>query len=109
MLTRYRHNGYLDDLRRQFFSAVPCVTPNKNRNELSFSIKHLAGIFVMISAGVIVSLVLLTLEHVVFKYTIPYLRRKPPKSAWKSIKLMFFSQVSIRENSIVSIFSISNL
>ncbi|XP_064626113.1 glutamate receptor ionotropic, NMDA 3A-like [Lineus longissimus] len=92
MLLKYRYSGYIEDLRRQFFSAVPCVVPNKNRNELSFTIKHLAGIFVMISVGVIASLFLLTLEHVVFKYTIPYLRRKDPKSSWKSIKLMFFSQ-----------------
>ena len=41
----------------------------------------------------IAAVVVLVLEHAMYKWTIPFLWGKPKTSKWKSLKLMFISQV----------------
>jgi len=53
-----------------------------------------AGVFLMLAVGISIGVVILILEHLVFKYILPALRKKNKNCFWKSPNLMFFSQVS---------------
>ena len=47
----------------------------------------------MLCVGIIAGVGVLFLEQGVFRWLVPILRRYPGSSIWKSVHLMFFSQV----------------
>jgi hypothetical protein len=51
------------------------------------------GVFLYLGIGMCAAIIVSFMEQVLYKYTIPYLRNKPLDSSWKSLKLMFISQV----------------
>jgi ionotropic glutamate receptor NMDA 3A len=59
----------------------------------ALEIYTVAGVFLMLFLGILVGVVILVLEHLVFKYYLPKLRSKPNTSMWKNRNLMFLSQV----------------
>uniref|UniRef100_A0A2C9M177 Uncharacterized protein n=1 Tax=Biomphalaria glabrata TaxID=6526 RepID=A0A2C9M177_BIOGL len=48
--------------------------------------------FVMLCVGFGVGALVLVLEHIVYKFLVPYIRQCPEESTWRSVHLMFFSQ-----------------
>ncbi|GIX82084.1 uncharacterized protein CEXT_776161 [Caerostris extrusa] len=46
----------------------------------------------MLLVGVGVGVLILVMEHVMFRYALPYLRKRPKDCIWRSPNLMFFSQ-----------------
>ena len=52
-----------------------------------------AGLYLLLLVGLFVCILLMLLEHATFKYLVPYWRRKPTESFWKSPSMMFWSQV----------------
>ncbi|KPM11232.1 hypothetical protein QR98_0098020 [Sarcoptes scabiei] len=56
------------------------------------TVRGVAGVFVMLSIGIMVGVFILLAEHFTFKYLLPGLRKKPKDCFWKSPNLMFFSQ-----------------
>lgn len=53
-----------------------------------------AGVFILLGVGMILGLLILFLEHLFYKYTLPVLRHQPKGTIWRSRNIMFFSQVS---------------
>lgn len=52
-----------------------------------------AGVFILLLVGMIVGCLILILEHLFYKYTLPVLRHQPKGTIWRSRNIMFFSQV----------------
>ena len=59
----------------------------------ALEINTVAGVFLMLFLGILIGIIILILEHLVFKYYLPGLRQKPKESIWKNRNLMFLSQV----------------
>jgi hypothetical protein len=46
--------------------------------------------------GILVAFIVLIIEQVLYKWSVPFLRSKSEESGWKSLKLMFLSQVKLK-------------
>ncbi|XP_023210876.1 glutamate receptor ionotropic, NMDA 3A-like [Centruroides sculpturatus] len=94
LILKYNEFGYLDQLQKKWYGRVPCFEDSVHRlnKPLPLSIQALAGVFIMLGIGILVGIVILVLEHLVFKYALPALRKKPKDCFWRSPNLMFFSQ-----------------
>lgn len=57
----------------------------------ALGLEDFAGVFVLLAVGGAVGLVILGLEHCVYRL-LPRLRRSPKNSIWRSRHVMFFSQ-----------------
>lgn len=55
-------------------------------------VASVAGVFCLLGMGVVLGTIILTGEHLFYKYTLPRLRRRPDDSIWRSRNVMFFSQ-----------------
>lgn len=55
-------------------------------------VASVAGVFCLLGLGMVVGIIILTGEHLFYKYTLPGLRCKPKASMWRSRNVMFFSQ-----------------
>ena len=95
LILEYNAYGFLDQLQRKWYGRVPCLEDSLNNlNQPNpLTIRSVAGVFIMLGCGFIVGILILLIEHVVFKYSLPDLRKKPKECFWKSPNLMFFSQV----------------
>jgi hypothetical protein len=52
-----------------------------------------AGLYLLLFVGIVMCILLMFVEHATFKWMVPYWRRKPKNSFWKSLSMMFWSQV----------------
>lgn len=51
------------------------------------------GVFLLLGMGMVVGCLILLIEHLFYRYTLPILRHKPKGTIWRSRNIMFFSQV----------------
>ncbi|GAB6031603.1 hypothetical protein CHUAL_009367 [Chamberlinius hualienensis] len=93
LIAKYHENGYLDYLAARWYHALPCMrTSSEMYRPMRLSISAVAGVFITLCFGVGISCCVLILEHVVYKYILPRLRKKPKGTLWRSPNIMFFSQ-----------------
>lgn|SRR6218665_3717304 len=93
----YHESGFMDDLRDMYFRRSKC-SDQSNDGQLqgeaaSMNFDQHAGLYLLLVVGSVACVVLMFLEHATFKWMVPYWRRKPTKSFWKSPSMMFWSQV----------------
>lgn len=95
MLLRYSEFGFTERLRTRWAGRQPCFGIGDGiwGRARPLSPSAVAGVFIALLGGIGTGVIILTLEHVVFKYALPKLRKKT-KGFWKSQNLMFFSQVT---------------
>ena len=95
LILQYNTYGYLDQLQRKWYGRVPCLENSLNNLNIPkpLSIRSVAGVFIMLGIGLLLGVLILLIEHIVFKYVLPKLRKMPKETYWKSPNLMFFSQV----------------
>ncbi len=92
-LLDYYETGYLDELYNKWFNKrVRCISKPSD-NKIRIGVDQYKGVFLYLGIGMISAIVVSFLEQVLYKWTIPFLRSKPLESTWKSLKLMFISQV----------------
>ncbi|XP_064476798.1 glutamate receptor ionotropic, NMDA 3B-like [Ornithodoros turicata] len=94
LLLRYNALGFLDQLQRRWYGRAPCLTDPARALEkpLPLGVRAVAGVFIMLLIGLLAAVFILIVEHFVFRYALPGLRRKPKDCFWRSPNLMFFSQ-----------------
>lgn len=82
------------------YGRVPCLEDSFNNlnKPNALGVRSVAGVFIMLGCGLLAAVLLLFLEHLVFRYFLPKLRLSSKRSAWKSPNLMFFSQVRRNRN-----------
>lgn len=95
LLLRYSEYGFVDQLSKKWYGRVPCFDDRLHRfnQPEPLSVGAVAGPFIMLLAGLGLGLAILVFEHVIFRYALPVLRKKPKECFWRSPNLMFFSQV----------------
>jgi hypothetical protein len=92
-IQNYHESGYIEDLIDVHFADSQCYKQRIKQEDSRLEVQHHAGSFVMLCVGIIVGVGVLFLEHAIFRWVVPALRRKPGLSFWKSVHVMFFSQV----------------
>ncbi|XP_067136864.1 glutamate receptor ionotropic, NMDA 3A-like isoform X2 [Centruroides vittatus] len=94
LILRYNEFGYLDQLQKKWYGRVPCFNDSVHRlnKPKPLGVGAVAGVFIMLGVGHLVGILILFIEHMVFKYALPILRKKPDECIWKNLNLMFFSQ-----------------
>lgn len=88
--------GYVEDLKWRYMGKNRKCTnklTNTNNDDINFTYKHTAGLFVFLSGAVGLAIVLLILEHITYFVILPRLKKKPPDSIWRKRNVEYFSQV----------------
>ncbi|GFU58509.1 transposable element Tcb2 transposase [Trichonephila clavipes] len=95
LILRYNEYGLMEQLQKKWFGRVPCFNHSVHRlnKPQPLSLRSVAGVFLMLLLGGAVGVLILFIEHAVFKHALPELRKKPQECFWKSPNVMFFSQL----------------
>lgn len=95
VIAKYSSNGYMDILQEKWYGGLPCF---KLATEIAqprpLGVAAVTGVFILLGVGMALGCLILLIEHLFFRYTLPILRNKPKGSVWRSRNIMFFSQVS---------------
>ncbi|CAH1776022.1 unnamed protein product [Owenia fusiformis] len=87
----YHESGYIEDLRRHYFNVRACAREGAKQEGLQPT--HFAGLFYVLLGALIFSFImLLSMEYALFKWFVPWCRRRNSKSFFKSLHMMFISQ-----------------
>ncbi|GFR13691.1 glutamate receptor ionotropic, NMDA 2A [Trichonephila clavata] len=94
LILRYNEYGLMEQLQKKWFGRVPCFNHSVHRlnKPQPLSLRSVAGVFLMLLLGGAFGVLILFIEHAVFKHALPELRKKPQECFWKSPNVMFFSQ-----------------
>lgn len=92
-LLEYYEKGLLDELYTKWFKKRVTCNRKPGEDKIRIDLDQYKGVFLYVLIGIALAVVVLFFEQALYKWTIPYLRNKPRKSEWKSLKLMFISQV----------------
>ncbi|KAL8586115.1 hypothetical protein ACOMHN_065078 [Nucella lapillus] len=91
-IQEYHQTGYVDDLKDVHFADAHCFKKRISEEDSKLEVGHHAGLFVMLCVGFGVGILTLILEHITFKWLVPYIRNLPAGSNWRSVHVMFLSQ-----------------
>lgn len=84
----------MDILQEKWYGGLPCF---KLATEIAqprpLGVAAVTGVFILLGVGMALGFLILLIEHLFFRYTLPILRNKPKGSVWRSRNIMFFSQV----------------
>ncbi|KAG7299762.1 hypothetical protein JYU34_016772 [Plutella xylostella] len=94
VIAKYSSNGYMDILTEKWYGGLPCfkLSPDYGIQPRPLGVAAVAGVFILLGVGMIVGCLILILEHLFYKYTLPVLRHQPKGTIWRSRNIMFFSQ-----------------
>ena len=77
------------------YGGLPCFKlANDMAQPRPLGVAAVAGVFILLGLGMLIGVLILVVEHLFYRYTLPILRHKPKGTIWKSRNIMFFSQVS---------------
>ncbi|XP_052873700.1 uncharacterized protein LOC128279020 [Anopheles cruzii] len=93
LISKYSHDGYLDILTAKWYGDLPCFKLDREMAQPTpLGVTAVAGVFLLLGVGMVLGVLILIIEHVFYKYTLPILRHQPKDTIWKSRNIMFFSQ-----------------
>lgn len=93
-ILEYHESGYIENLIRLHFADAECYKQRLSQEESRLDASHHVGLFVLLTVGLFIGVFVLLLEHVVFKWLVPYFRlQSGHNNFWTSHHVMFFSQV----------------
>ncbi|XP_071119243.1 glutamate receptor ionotropic, NMDA 3A-like [Haliotis cracherodii] len=87
----YSESGYIQDLSRKYLSRPNCEGLLAN-SAVKYGLEHTGGLFIILSSTLVLSVLLVCLEHCAYRYIVPWIRRQPATSWWKTEGLAFISQ-----------------
>lgn len=96
-ILEYYEIGYLDELHNKWFNKRMKCNRKAADDKIRIDVDQYKGVYLYLGLGIIAAILVLFVEHYLYKWTIPFLRSKPNKSEWKSLKLMFISQVFVTQ------------
>lgn len=95
MISSYSTSGYMDELRSKWYSSLPCSrSAHDAYRPQPLGVSAVAGVFILLGFGILGGCIILVLEHLVYKFALPVLRRQHKGTIWRSPNMMFFSQVN---------------
>ena len=84
----------MDELRSKWYSSLPCSRSAYDAyRPQPLGVSAVAGVFILLGFGILGGCLILVLEHLVYKFALPVLRRQHKGTIWRSPNMMFFSQV----------------
>ncbi|KAL1116427.1 hypothetical protein AAG570_004901 [Ranatra chinensis] len=93
VISKLTSNGYMDILQEKWYGGLACFKADMDMSQPKpLGVTAVAGVFLLLGLGVIMGLLILLIEHLFYRYTLPILRHKPKGTIWKSRNIMFFSQ-----------------
>uniref|UniRef100_A0A182M2L0 Ionotropic glutamate receptor C-terminal domain-containing protein n=1 Tax=Anopheles culicifacies TaxID=139723 RepID=A0A182M2L0_9DIPT len=93
LISKYSNDGYLDILTAKWYGDLPCFKLDREMAQPKpLGVTAVAGVFLLLGVGMVLGVLILIIEHVFYKYTLPILRHQPKDTIWKSRNIMFFSQ-----------------
>ncbi|KAK6640098.1 hypothetical protein RUM43_008375 [Polyplax serrata] len=98
VISKYSNNGYMDILTEKWYGGLPCfkMTPSVELTDVGqprpLGVAAVAGVFLLLGLGMVVGVLILIMEHLFYRYTLPVLRHQPKGTIWRSRNIMFFSQ-----------------
>lgn len=92
-ILEYHQSGFIEDLIEVHFADAQCYQQRMTQEESQLEVQHHAGLFVLLTVGILLGIIVLLLEHAAFKVFVPYFRATPGNSCWRSSHVMFLSQV----------------
>ncbi|XP_013781650.2 glutamate receptor ionotropic, NMDA 2B-like isoform X1 [Limulus polyphemus] len=95
-MIQYRENGDLDRLQRFWLQGICKPTKNKRNASNPLDTNQFMSAFLLLGCGVILTLVLLGLEHVYFKYIRQHLAKKDTGSCFALVSLSMGKSLSFR-------------
>lgn len=91
-ILEYHQSGFIEDLIEVHFADAQCYQQRMTQEESQLEVQHHAGLFVLLTVGILLGIIVLLLEHAAFKVFVPYFRATPGNSCWRSSHVMFLSQ-----------------
>uniref|UniRef100_A0AAY4AJ16 Glutamate receptor n=1 Tax=Denticeps clupeoides TaxID=299321 RepID=A0AAY4AJ16_9TELE len=83
LVSQYKSDGFMDMLHDKWYKVVPCGKRSFAVTEtLQMGIRHFSGLFVMLCIGVALSLLTTIAEHIVHRWVIPKIQKKPQFKYW---------------------------
>ncbi|BET00382.1 Bacterial extracellular solute-Hypothetical protein proteins, family 3 [Nesidiocoris tenuis] len=93
VIAKFTSNGYMDILQEKWYGGLACFSMDMDMSQPKpLGVTAVAGVFMLLGLGFVVGLVILIVEHLFYRYTLPILRHKPKGTIWRSRNIMFFSQ-----------------
>nr|WRU22311.1 ionotropic receptor 12 [Paratrioza sinica] len=95
VISKYSNNGYMDILQEKWYGGLPCFKLDTDMDMAQpkpLGIAAVAGVFLLLGVGMVAGCMILCMEHLFYRYTLPILRHKPKGTIWRSRNVMFFSQ-----------------
>ncbi|XP_077293992.1 uncharacterized protein LOC143916663 [Arctopsyche grandis] len=94
LISKYSANGYMDILQEKWYGGLPCfkLATDYGIQPRPLGVAAVAGVFILLGVGMAVGCLILLVEHLFYRYTLPLLRHKPKGTIWRSRNIMFFSQ-----------------
>nr|XP_024214944.1 glutamate receptor ionotropic, NMDA 3A-like [Halyomorpha halys] len=93
VISKFTSNGYMDLLQEKWYGGLACYTVDNDMSQPKpLGVSAVAGVFLLLGLGLVMGFVILMVEHLFYKYTLPILRHKPKGTIWRSRNIMFFSQ-----------------
>ncbi|GFR79493.1 glutamate [NMDA] receptor subunit 3A [Elysia marginata] len=90
-IRRYTESGYIQELAAKYLSRPRCENFLIGTAK-PYGLEHTGGLFIILLSAVVLSVMFLILEHLAYKYLVPWLRRQPIESFWKRESFAFISQ-----------------
>jgi ionotropic glutamate receptor NMDA 3A len=88
----------MDELRSKWYSSLPCSrSAHDAYRPQPLGVSAVAGVFILLGFGILGGCLILVLEHLVYKFALPVLRRQHKGTIWRSPNMMFFSQVILNQ------------
>ncbi|XP_076334851.1 glutamate receptor ionotropic, NMDA 2B-like isoform X2 [Tachypleus tridentatus] len=95
-MIQYRENGDLDRLQRFWLQGICKPTKNKRNASNPLDTNQFMSAFLLLGCGVFLTLVVLGLEHVYFKYIRQHLAKKDTGSCFALVSLSMGKSLSFR-------------
>ncbi|KAK3089927.1 hypothetical protein FSP39_007693 [Pinctada imbricata] len=91
LILQYVEGGFIQNIRERYIRRRECEGLKEIYNQ-KYSLEHTGGLFLALIGAMVLSICLLGVEHIVFKYLVPYARKKSPGSIFKNRNIEFINQ-----------------
>lgn len=94
LILSYLEGGQVTEALQRYVKNRNCVGRSE-RFTRKYGLDHTGGLFIILLSAMFVGAFLLVIELCVFRYLVPYLRKKPNDSLWKNRNIEYVNQVTI--------------
>ncbi|XP_062582456.1 uncharacterized protein LOC134244210 [Saccostrea cucullata] len=91
LILSYLEGGQVTEAMQRYIKNRNCAAQGE-RFTRKYGLDHTGGLFIILLSAMFVGALLLIVELYIFKYLVPYLRKKPNDSLWKNRNIEYVNQ-----------------